>query len=166
MISKKICLLGDFAVGKSSLVTRFVQQTFSEKYLTTVGVKVDTKVVELNNNTTLKLVIWDIAGNDEFSHLDTNYLKGSAGIFLVADLTRKETIGSVIGLRETALDILSDIPMACALNKRDLESKCEINDTDIQALKSKGVHVFHTSAKTGDNVEGAFQHLARLLAIE
>jgi len=87
---KKVCLIGDFSVGKTSLVQQYVNQAFSEKYLTTIGVKIDTKLIELEDDE-LKLVLWDVAGRDSLSSINTSYLVGASGIILVLDGTRKET---------------------------------------------------------------------------
>lgn len=166
MITKKICLLGDFSVGKTSLVAQFVHQTFSEKYLTTVGVKIDSKQVELENGKTVKLVIWDIAGSDEFSVLEKNYLRGAAGIFLVADGTRPETIESALKLKQVVKDSEGDLPMVCAINKADLTSQWEVGKSDLDPLISSQIEVFKTSAKTGGQVEAAFHQLSKAVATQ
>lgn len=164
MLTKKICLLGDFAIGKTSLTTRFVRQTYSDKYLTTVGVKIDSKLVKSAGQETVKLVIWDIAGTDADEIIvDENYLRGSAGVFLVADGCRKNTLGSVMKLRSIVSDLVGECPMIVAINKVDLFSEWEVGDVDIAGLQDDGLQVFKTSAKTGENVETAFQHLTRLL---
>ena len=91
MLQKKICLLGAFGVGKTSLTRRFVDSIFSDTYLTTVGVKIDKKTVAVNGNT-VNLLIWDIAGEDEVSAVRTSYLRGAAGYLLVVDVTRAQTL--------------------------------------------------------------------------
>lgn len=88
-LARKICLLGDFAVGKTSLVSRFVRNTFSEKYLTTVGVKVDSRALELADGRALKLVVWDLAGKSELDSMNRSYIRGASGLMLVADGTRE-----------------------------------------------------------------------------
>src|SRR4051812_29872267 len=84
MIQKKVCMIGTTAVGKTSLVARFVHSIFSDKYLTTVGVKIDKKVVA-PDGTEVTLIIWDLAGDDDFQRLQTSYLRGTGGYLLVAD---------------------------------------------------------------------------------
>ena len=163
MQTKKICLLGDFAIGKTSLTARFVRQTFSEKYLTTVGVKIDSKVVEVSDKEQVKLVIWDIAGNDTFTSVNENYLRGTAGVFLVADGCRKNTLSGAMNLRRMVQDVVGECPMVFAVNKVDLISDWEVDQTDITQLRDSGITVYKTSAKTGENVEAAFQQLASLL---
>ena len=158
-------MLGEFSIGKTSLTTRFVKQTFSEKYLTTVGVKIDSKVVELPNQEAIKLVIWDLAGSDTMTTVDENYLRGTAGVFLVADGCRKSTLNSALNFRRIIRDSVGNCPMVFAINKVDLISDWEADDTDINRMQEDGLKVFKTSAKTGENVEAAFQHLAKLLIV-
>ena len=101
MIQKKICMLGGFAVGKTSLVSRFVSSIFSDKYLTTIGVKIDRKSVVIDE-TTINLVIWDVAGEDEFQTVQRSYLRGSSGYLLVADGTRASTFETACSLQQKA----------------------------------------------------------------
>src|ERR1700730_12681088 len=98
MVQKKICMLGGFSVGKTSLVKRFVQSVFSESYLTTVGVKIDKKTVTLGDRM-VHLILWDLAGEDDMSSLRMSYLRGSAGYVLVADGTRPATLETALSLR-------------------------------------------------------------------
>lgn len=163
MITKKICLLGEFAIGKTSLTDRFVRQTFSKKYLTTVGVKIDSKIVEVPGKDTIKLVIWDIAGSDTVSTVDINYLRGTAAVLLVADGCRKSSLDSAMNLRKIVHNSVGECPMVIAVNKVDLLSNWEVNESDITGLHENGLQVYKTSAKTGENVEAVFQQLATLL---
>src|ERR1043165_1179544 len=101
MLQKKICMLGAFAVGKTSLVTRYVKSIFSENYLTTVGVKIDKKTVTVDS-TEVNLILWDLAGEDEFVQLQTSYLKGSSGYILVSDGTRSDTLLKAFTLQRKA----------------------------------------------------------------
>ena len=163
IVTKKICLLGSFSVGKTSLVARFVRHTFSEKYLTTVGVKIDSKLIDISDEMALKLIIWDIAGVDKSSGTDVNYLRGSAGIFYVVDGTRKETLDSITQLKQIVNDKVGECAMVCAFNKADLTTKWEVNGDDIENLIFSGIPSFKTSAKTGENVEMAFKKLSSIL---
>ena len=97
-LKKKICLLGSFGVGKTSLVARFVHSLFSDKYHTTVGVKIDKKTVDLGDRA-VNLILWDVAGEDDISTLRMSYLRGSAGYVLVADGTRPSTLEVALSLR-------------------------------------------------------------------
>ena len=92
MIKKKICLIGSFAVGKTSLTRRFVSNEFSDDYLTTLGVKIERRDVEYGRTKTVNLMIWDLAGRDEFAQVQKSYLVGAAGLLFVADGTRRETL--------------------------------------------------------------------------
>lgn len=164
-IKKKICLVGDFSVGKTSLVQQYVNQVFSEKYLTTIGVKIDTKVLSFENKE-LKLVVWDVAGRDSLSPINTSYLVGAAGFVLVLDGTRLETIHSAAGLVKTVRDKIKDVPFIVLVNKNDLQDSWEFNDQYKAKLEDMGWYVAETSAKTGDGVEAAFIELAnRMLKV-
>ena len=91
MIQKKICTIGAFAVGKTSLIRRYVDSIFSEKYLTTVGVKIDKKPVNVLGQD-VTLILWDIHGEDDFQEINMNYLRGSSAYILVVDGTRYSTL--------------------------------------------------------------------------
>lgn len=164
MLTKKICMLGSFSVGKTSLVKRFVESTYSEEYLTTVGVKVDKKVVRVGGQE-MTLMLWDLAGDDDFQRMNVSYLRGSAGIICVADGTRRATLDVVRDLRERLRANLGDLPAVLAVNKSDLGDAWECDDTDLEKLRSEGWSVRKTSAKDGVNVEESFSELAsRLLS--
>ncbi len=163
-LTKKVCIVGDFAVGKTSSVARCVNNVFSEKYLTTVGVKIDTKEMQVGeSDVPVKLVIWDIAGTDRFSAVEFSYLRGSSGFILVVDGTRAHTLDVAKRLRAESYERYGEIPSVMLLNKSDLESEWEIDEATIAELESDGFLPFITSAKTGDNVEQAFQRLAELI---
>lgn len=162
MISKKVCMLGGFAVGKTSLVARFVHGLFSEKYLTTIGVKIDKKAVRLDEET-LDLVLWDIYGEDDYQRVRMSYLRGASGLLLVADGTRRDTLEVARGLRLTARDHVGPVPAVLVINKADLARSWEIGADEVDALRSQGWTVLETSAKSGDGVEAAFTTLARMM---
>lgn len=163
MMTRKICLVGDFGVGKTSLVGRFVNQTFTEKYLTTVGVKVDTKPVVTADGQSIKLVIWDIAGTDTASVTYKNYVRGAAAYLLVADGTRAYTLDNALNLKKEIEDALGPLPFVGLVNKMDLESQWEIDPARMDELAQAGQTWFPTSAKSGLYVEEAFQQLASSL---
>ncbi len=164
MIQKKICLLGGFGVGKTSLVAQFVHSIFSEKYLTTIGVKIDKKSVTVDQ-TQVELVIWDIYGQDDFQKMRSSYLRGASGYILVADGTRRATLETAEDLRRLTDDHIGRVPFVLALNKVDLRDQWQIESDAIEACRLAGWHVVETSAKTGDMVEGAFVTLARAMLI-
>jgi small GTP-binding protein len=159
--TRKICILGDFAVGKTSLVARFVHNEFSERYYTSIGVRVDTKVVDRPDATPLKLAIWDIAGTDTPTELFLRYLRGASGYLLVADGTRVETLARALQLRQAVESQLAVLPFVGLVNKSDLMDEQEIDQDRIAAMREAGEIWLQGSARTGENVENAF---ARLLA--
>lgn len=160
-ITSKICIVGDFAVGKTSVAERFVNNQFSEKYLTTVGVKIDTKEIEKTDLGVLhKLVIWDIAGSDRFDDTRFAYLRGASGYLYVADGTRPDTLRSIVYLREQISDKFGDAPAVALVNKKDLKSEWKATDAHLNTLREQFGLVFSTSAKTGDDVEQAIFSLA------
>ena len=159
MLQKKICLLGAFGVGKTSLTRRFVDSIFSDTYLTTVGVKIDKKTVAVNGNS-VNLLIWDIAGEDEVSAVRTSYLRGAAGYLLVVDVTRAQTLAVAKSISERVAKEVGDVPFLCLLNKTDVE-EWDISDAHIEEIELQGWTVLRTSAKTGAGVEAAFSDLAR-----
>jgi small GTP-binding protein len=158
-LQKKLCMLGGFAVGKTSLVKRFVHSVFSDTYLTTVGVKIDKKTVELAGKT-VNLILWDLAGEDDLSSLRTTYLRGAAGYLLVADGTRPATLEVALSLNQRVEAEFGKLPFALLLNKSDLKEQWAIGDTEIARLSDSGWWVRSSSAMTGEGVEEAFHDLA------
>ena len=160
MIQKKVCLLGTSGVGKTSLVSRFVHSLFSEKYLTTVGVKIDKKTVPVDG-TEVTLVIWDLAGDDDFQRLEASYLRGTSGYLLVADGTRRVTLDLTLELQKRVAATLGPTPFILTLNKADLAPQWEVDEARINALSADHFNVVRTSAKDGTGVDEAFTQLAR-----
>jgi small GTP-binding protein len=160
MIQKKICMLGAFAVGKTSLVSRFVRSLFSEKYLTTVGVKIDKKLMTVDGQD-INLILWDLAGEDDFQRIRTSYLRGASGYFLIVDGTRPSTLDTAIGIKETADQAIGDVPFIVLLNKADLIDDWELTREQTDDLYSRDWTVITSSAKTGEGVEEAFTELTR-----
>ncbi len=159
MLQKKICMLGGFSVGKTSLVKRYVQSVFSEAYLTTVGVKIDKKTVELPDKT-VTLILWDLAGEDDIASLRMSYLRGAAGYVLVADGTRHSTLDVALSLRKRVEADYGQLPFVLLLNKSDLKDQWSVPDPEIADLRQGGWWVQSSSARTGEGVEDAFKHLA------
>lgn len=159
MIQKKICMVGSFAVGKTSLVRRYVDSIFSDKYHTTVGVKIDKKDVVLNHQT-IRLMIWDLAGDDHYQQIRMSHMRGAVGYVLVADGTRAKTLDIALELSKRIEDSLGNLPFILVLNKNDLVEEWEINKAAIDSLKKKGLNVIEASAKNGSEVERVFEHLA------
>ena len=162
-VARKVCMLGDFGVGKTSLVARFVRNTFSDQYLTTVGAKVDSKEVSLASGTALKLVVWDIAGKSALDALNMSYLRGASGILLVADGTREATLRTALDLLMQSRSLLPEAEAVLLVNKLDVVDRWEVAPATLAELR-RSLAVFETSARFGDGVESAFAELARRIA--
>lgn len=160
MTRKKICMLGAFAVGKTSLVERFVKSLFNARYQTSLGVKIDKKSLVIGDQT-LELILWDLAGEDEFVSLRLPYLRGASGLLLVVDGTRPETLDTALALRDKAVTELGEVPFVMLLNKADLADEWHIDPRDIERLLARGWTVLETSAKSGRGVEEAFVTLGK-----
>jgi len=157
MIQKKICMLGAYGAGKTSLMRRFVESIFDERYHTTVGVKIDKKVFAVNG-TDIMLMIWDLAGGDEIELTRLSHMRGAAGYIAVVDGCREWTLSRARVLQEWIAADFGDLPHVLALNKADLRDMWEV-DT-LQPLGCDPKNVFLTSAKTGDFVQELFERLA------
>jgi small GTP-binding protein len=165
-IQKKVCLLGDFAVGKTSLVRRFVEGRFDDKYLSTIGVKVSRKTVERESGS-LNMILWDLAGGEDFMSLTPSYLRGAAGAILVCDLLRIETVEDCAKYAVSLRENNPGAGLVIAANKYDLEPERQVSEAALELLsQSLDAPWFYTSAKTGQNVEAAFHRLATLLEQE
>ncbi len=166
-LSKKVCLLGDFAVGKTSLVRRFVYNLFDDKYLSTLGVKVSRKNVVLplrNQVVDLTLMLWDLAGSEEFSEIQASYLRGAAGSLLVCDMTRSDTLSSLQKYAARLRRVNNAAAIVIAANKDDLREQHLVTAEQVREIThSLDAVCFFTSARSGQNVEEAFRHLGRLL---
>jgi small GTP-binding protein len=164
MLQKKVCILGGFGVGKTSLIRRYVQSIFSDTYLTTVGVKIEKKLVNVGA-TDVALILWDIAGEDEVTTIRTSYLRGAAGYFLVVDLTRGETLEVAKSIQARVSSEIGAVPFLFLFNKADLEEDRDIPEQSLEELKGAGCVVLRTSAKTGEGVQEAFQVLANRMVL-
>jgi small GTP-binding protein len=163
MLQKRISMLGAFAVGKTSLVERFVKGNYTAKYQTTVGVKINWRVVKPAEQE-LKLIIWDLAGEDEFQKVKVSNLKGSHGYLVVADGTRGETLEIARELQQRALETIGPVPFVLLLNKIDLTEQWDLDEASLQQMINDGWDIFRTSAKTGTGVEEAFTRIAALIS--
>ncbi len=158
--SKKVLLLGHFGVGKTSLIRRFVSDSFSDAYKVTIGVHITKKVVDLPSGTNLSMILWDLEGTDELHLIRNAYLMGTHGVIFVFDVTRPATFQNI----QRDLDIIKEkvkkAPVLIVGNKMDLVDPADVkrlldeNDIDSDYL---------TSAKTGDEVNEAFLEMASQL---
>lgn len=160
MLQKKICMVGSFATGKTSLIARFVHSIFSEKYQTTVGVKIDKKTVNYNDKE-LNLILWDLYGEDEFQKVRMSYLRGSSAYLLVVDGTRRSTLEKAFNLQVKVEETIGKVPFILVMNKSDLSDEWEIDIDEINDLTQRGWSIVKTSAKTGRGVEEVFQTITK-----
>ena len=161
-MQKKIALLGAAGVGKTSLVRRFVERLFDDKYLTTIGVKIDKKVVVVGGSE-ITLMLWDVAGAEERFTIPSSYVRGAAGVVLVADGTRPGTLDDAFDILDQIRVDVGTLPYVLVLNKGDLADSWRIDDDAASSRASDAVRVLRTSARTGECVEEAFGALAKAL---
>jgi len=165
MISKKIILIGDFAVGKTSLICRFVDNQFSDSYLSTIGVKISKKEIPLEPKS-IRGLIWDIEGGTPNKPVNTTYITGAHGCILVADITRDETLEHIATYIDMVRHRDRHVPCVLVLNKSDLMSEEERDSILLEAKRQYDQSVeafFLSSAKTGEGVERMFHMLAEMM---
>ena len=167
VIKKKICLIGSYGVGKTSMVRKFVYNKFEEKYLSTIGVNISKKIVNVsshNNNLEIEFFIWDIANIEKFDSVVKNYLRGAHGAIIVTDITRPNTSRILNDYTSEFLDINPKAKIIGVGNKIDLAN--DLGFDKKENLESYKVHVnnfFFTSAKTGENINEVFNSLGEEL---
>lgn len=163
MIQKKICMLGATGVGKTSLVQRFVKSIYSEKYHTTIGVKIDKKTFTVYGED-VTLLLWDLQGEDMEHKIRPSFLRGASGFFVVVDLTRHETLVTAFSIQQMVEREVGNLPFYVLFNKDDLFTEFEVTDEEIDEMQQQyGWRFLRTSAKTGERVEQAFYELAELM---
>ena len=168
-IIKKICLLGDAAVGKTSLIRRYVYSSFDDKYITTIGTKVTKKSLVFKHpsqdmKVRISLLIWDILGQKEYSRLHPVYYQGAEGGLVVSDGTRPTTIKSLEEWATNFQRTVGEVPLVFLINKADLIDTNSFDTSEAERIAAKfGGRVYMTSAKTGDNVERSFLELGNTL---
>lgn len=167
ILKRKICLIGYYGSGKSSLINRFVNDKFDESYKSSIGVTLTHKTVICNNKTNsskLNLLIWDLEGEGQSSEVPVDYFQGASGAIIVTDLKREETIEAIPELIEKFKSVSPNAKIVLAGNKVDLCNDgfngVEVFKEKIGALKFK---YFLTSAKTNENVEECFSSLAEMM---
>jgi len=165
MVQKKICMLGATAVGKTSLVARYVRNLFSEKYHSSIGVKVDKKVLTAGGQE-MTLLLWDIYGDDEFQKIRKSYLRGASGYLLVVDGTRRSTLDKATEIKASVEEAIGPVPFVLVVNKADLVDQWDMPEDLEDRFQKEGWVVIRSSAKTGMGVEEAFSGLAAKLVGE
>jgi len=163
-IKCKICLIGDWGVGKTSLIRKYVLDQFDDKYIVTFGTKVTKKRIKFKrdeeNIIDMNLVIWDVMGQQEFRNIQTSAYRGSHAAFLVCDITRLQTLYSLDRWRNEIFEVTGEIPTIILVNKADLRDQAKFSIDNITAVSNKlQSQYFFTSARTGQNVENAFKVL-------
>nr|WP_136251061.1 Rab family GTPase [Ningiella ruwaisensis] len=161
MLQKKVCILGPSGVGKTSLVKQFVEGIFSEKYLTSIGVKIDKKIVN-EGFTPVQLLLWDLEGVDKYCGFNPRYLRGSSAFIFVADRTRMSSIAETMEIFSLAKQHLN-VPAVLAINKQDLPLSIKWEDNLLDKHRDSFDSLFLTSAKTGQSVEQMFRRIAELV---
>ena len=162
MTSKKVILTGSFGVGKTSLFNQFINNQFSDKYLTTIGVKVNKKAIEVDDKE-VSILLWDIAGEVAQDKVPTSYFLGASGIIYVVDLTRPSTYKNVTKDINYLKDIVKGGVIKIVANKKDLVTADQLEATREEISLPWDIV---TSAKTGENVLELFQALGRELLEE
>lgn len=167
-IKAKICLVGEAAVGKTSLIRRYVLDQFEDRYISTLGAKVSKKeipfrVPEKNLDVNLVMIIWDIMGEKTFRDLAKEaFFHGSNGVLAVCDLTRYNTLREIDDWLESVFSVTDELPVVLAVNKVDLKEEVMLlyGDTELeQSARAFNAPYYYTSAKTGENVELVFEKL-------
>lgn len=163
-VKRKIILIGDGNVGKTSLVRRFVLDVFDDRYFLTIGSKVVKKRVTYqkddNNMIELDMMIWDLMGQKEYIRTQQITFTGTHGALMVCDVTSKETLSNLEHWRNVLFDVTEEIPIVILANKNDLTDEAEISEEDLMnASKKFKAECYFTSAKTGENVDDAFRKI-------
>lgn len=159
MTSKKVILAGSFGVGKTSLFNQFIFNKFDDKYLTTIGVKVNKKVVDIDGRQ-LSILLWDIAGEVAQDKVPVTYFLGASGVIYVFDLSRPSTYKNIQHDIDYLNGVLNGGVIRVVGNKKDLMTEEQINIIKEQLPVPLEMT---TSAKTGENVEELFNEIGKTL---
>lgn len=164
ILFKKIIIVGEPAVGKTSLIKKFISGRFSTDYKASIGTNMFIKDLDLDSGMTIKLQIWDIAGQERWTEMRHIYYKGTHGAIIVGDLTRKKTFEQIENFWRPDLNkYCEDVPRIMLANKKDLERKISKEDLETYGLKLNAKSIISTSAKFGINVEKAFKFISELI---
>ncbi len=172
-VIKKICIVGSGGVGKTSLIKRFILNIFDDKYLKTLGTKVSKKALvveypEKDLKIDLTMLVWDIMGQETFRPLlQDSYFYGAGGCIAVCDSTRIVTLENLNQWLDSLHKIAGEVPLIILANKSDLKDSLQVDDNMLQSFAAKyGAPAYFTSARSGNNVEKAFQELGKLVTVD
>lgn len=163
MFAYKIVVIGDFGVGKTSLVRRFVENSFSEDYLSTIGVSMSRKQLISEDGIKSTMMIWDTEGQTEHRTIFKQYLNGAKAFIIVADVSRDETIASIKNHIALCKEAISDAPIYIALNKSDLEDFSDNSINELKKLDTNIANIYKTSAKLNNVVDEIFTDINKLV---
>lgn len=163
-LRKKVCLLGDAAVGKTSLIKRYVFNQFDDKYITTIGTNVSKKNIKLalqqndqQQNYELTMAIWDIIGQKELQSFNLNYYRNANSGLVVCDITRRETLDNLIMWTSSFFNTIGQVPLVFIINKYDLRDQAAFSVEEVASISGQfSAPYIACSARTGENVERAF----------
>ena len=161
----KIITLGDSQVGKTCLIYRFADNTFIDSYLSTIGIDSKSKVVKLDKDRKIKLIVYDTAGQERFKSLSANYIKKADGILIVYDVTNKQSFINVENwIKSAKEDMNKNIPIYLIGNKSDLEEERQISEENGRNISEQyNLKFYETSCRTGKNIEKCFQDMGNEL---
>jgi len=163
----KICLLGEAAVGKTSLVYRFIENRFRDNYKSTLGVNLLKKDIVLDDYGGVSAQIWDLGGQESFRSLRKLYLEGANGAFVIFDTTKRKTFDKLDEWIQSFKESRGNRPLLLIGNKIDLSDKQKVEESEVKEYAEKNSTEFIlTSAKTGENVEEAFKGLVKTILDE
>ncbi len=154
----KIVMLGDEAVGKTSIIVQHVEKRFEESYKMTIGTDISAKLMEIGGQN-IYLLIWDIGGQKKYKILRDSYLRGAFGAIIVYDVTNKNTYNHIIDWYDEAIQYCGKIPTILVGNKIDLTNKVISKEDGIKMAKEINAEFYETSAKTGESVNNVFATL-------
>lgn len=161
MIDIKLILLGDISVGKSSIIGRYIDNSFSDDYQCTLKVEMKTKIIDIDLDTKVKMNIWDTVGQEKFRNLTKQYYRNCQGAIIVFDLTRKDSFDGVQKWIDDLEDYNANIPILIVGNKSDLIKEREVNNDDIEMFVKNKYKYYDVSAKNGSNISLAFDKIRR-----